>query len=291
MDDAFSKSDRRANGNGEQRENRGEVVPIEARPVGAFAESFSDKFTFDHPHWIGDRTSRGTYPESTRVAMGRQFARVLGDMLGKETGSREESIGTLKEALESPAQFTASDRHLYAAIEEVSRSRGYDQATKNLVQYMGTALEGLSLSQRLAVTGALMRETVVKMFSDMLDAPTDPRTLMSVSGDHSMRTVFGVRGHVETMSVTMVRGYLYAYFKEALREAQHQYEEKKAVLRQGGAIRKDDVFELTLAVDGESSVYKTTKDDLIKGYTSALIRYASVGYADRVRKRDVKAVE
>ena len=240
---------------------------------------------------MGDRTTRGTAPESTRIAMGRQFARTLGVILAKNTSSSAESVGALKEALSNPTQFKESERHLYAAIDAVSNSSGYDQATQNVGRYMDTALEGLTLSQKLSVTATLMRQTVVKMFSDMLEGPSMPGTLMSMSGDKSMCTVFGVRGEVEKMSVTMLRGHLSSAFKQTLEQAQQRYQEKKDVLRGGGVIRRDDVFELKLSIDGDVSTFKTTKADLIEGYTEALMKYASVKYADRVRPREARGLE
>ena len=250
---------------------------------------------FSHPHWNADRITSGSYPESTRTAMGRQFARVLGETLGANTNSNDESVKTLKEALISPVKILGADRYLYAAIEEVSGSRGYDRATRNLAGYMDSALQGMSLSERLALTTALMQETVRRMFSEMLDAPKDMHSLMSVSGDLSMKTVFGVRGQVEEMSMTMIRGYLSHYFQEALSEAQARYEEKKATLRGGGAIPADQVFEFSLTEkhqeQAKTSTFKTTKEDLVKSYSAALLRYASTGYADRVRERVGKALE
>ena len=87
---------------------------------------------FTHPHWDSDRITTGSYPESTRTAMGRQFARVVGETLGAHTNSSKESVQTLKEALSSPIKIMGADKYLYAAIEEVSGSKGYDQATRNL---------------------------------------------------------------------------------------------------------------------------------------------------------------
>lgn len=249
---------------------------------------------FTHPHWDSDRITSGSSPESTRTAMGRQFARVIGETLGKNTNSSNESLQTLKEALSSPITIMGADKYLYAAIEEVSGSKGYDQATRNLAGYMDSALQGMPVSERLALTTALMQETVRRMFSEMLDAPQDRHSLMSVSGDLSMKTVFGIRGQVEEMSMTMIRGHLSHYFQEALSEAQGKYQEKKATLRAGGAIPADQVFEFTLTekqTDQEkTTTFKTTKEDLVTSYRAALLRYASTGYADRVRESQVKAL-
>lgn len=251
--------------------------------------------SFNHPHWNADQITSGTYPESTRTAMGRQFARVLGETLGTNTSSVRESVHMLKEALTSPTKVMGADRMLYAAIEEVSSSRGSDRATRNLTAYMDSVVQGLPLTQRLAIATALMRETVHRMFSEMLDAPKDLNSLMSVSGDLSMKTVFGIRGQVEEMSMTMMRGYLSHYFKDALKEAQVNYEGQKATLRNGGAIPSDQVFEFALIVkerDQETTTtFKTTKTDLIKSYSAALLRYASTGYADRVREREIHRLE
>jgi hypothetical protein len=159
---------------------------------------------------------------------------------------------------------------------------------------MDSALQGMPVSERLALTTALMQETVRRMFSEMLDAPQDRHSLMSVSGDLSMKTVFGIRGQVEEMSMTMIRGHLSHYFQEALSEAQGKYQEKKATLRAGGAIPADQVFEFTLTekqTDQEkTTTFKTTKEDLVTSYRAALLRYASTGYADRVRESQVKAL-
>ena len=250
---------------------------------------------FTHPHWDSDRITSGSSPESTRTAMGRQFARVIGETLGKNTNSSNESLQTLKEALSSPITIMGADKYLYAAIEEVSGSKGYDQATRNLAGYMDSALQGMAVSERLALTTALMQETVHRMFSEMLDGPKDMHSRMSVSGDLSMKTVFGIRGEVKEMSMTMIRGHLSHYFQQALSEAQGKYQEKKATLRAGGAIAADQVFEFTLTEkqreQEKTTTFKTTKKDLVTSYRAALLRYASTGYADRVRERQVKALE
>jgi hypothetical protein len=41
-----------------------------------------------------------------------------------------------------------------------------------------------------------------------------------------------------------------------------------------------------LSVGDNMSDFKATRDDLIRSYKEALIRYASTSYADRVRKRN-----
>ncbi len=280
------KNDHRPNGNSEPRH---EGVLPEARLLDVKRESFSAQTSFHHPEWILDRATSGTAPESTRIAMGRQFARTLGVILARNTSSSAESVEALREAISSPARLVASERHLYAAIDAVSNSYGYDRATRNMVRLMDSVLEGLPLSEKLSVTAALMRETVVKMFSEMLDAPSVPGSLMSLSGDQSMCTVFGIQGEVEKMSVTMLRGHLSGAFKEALHGAHQKYQEKKAILHDGGAIKQDDVFELKLTIEGDASTFKTTKDDLVESYTAALMKYASIKYADRIRKQEMKA--
>lgn len=288
MSSVCNKPDHKAGGNAE---NRAGMVPMNALPIEPREESISPRASFQHPEWIMDRATSGTAPESTRIAMGRQFARTLGVILAKNTATTAESVDALKEALTHPMKVSSSDRHLYAAIDVVTKSFGYDHATKNMAHHMNSALDGVPLSEKLSVTAALMRETVVRMFSDMLDAPSMPGSLMSMSGDQSMCTVFGVRGDVEKMSVTMLRGHLSSAFKDTLEEAHQKYQDKKAVLREGGAIKRDDVFELKLTIDGTTSTFKTTKDDLIESYTTALMKYASVKYADRMRQREGKALE
>jgi hypothetical protein len=228
----------------------------------------------------------GTTPESTRIAMSRQFARVIGDMLGKHTDSTVASIECLKQALSVPVSIPEFERHLHGAVETVSTSLGYDQATKRLVSHMNGAFQDASLLERLSTTAALMRETVNKTFDAMLRGPTDHDTMMSYSGDQSMCTVFGVRGGVERMSITMVPGQLAHHFKTTLEEAQQRYQAKKIELREGEAIPYDKVFSLTLNVGEKVVQVKTTQDDLVQSYNEALIRYASVSYANRVRKRE-----
>jgi hypothetical protein len=276
-------------GSREARERDGGEMSLPGRP------------SFDHPNWILDRVTKGTYPESTQVAMGRQFARVLGDMLGKNTTSREESVGVLKAALDSRIEVANFQKHLFESIDTVCHARHLQDATENLVASMEKKLEEDKLSDKLAGVHALMRATVSKMFGDMLEGPQDPRTLMSVSGDQSMHTVFGIRGQVETMTIKMTGGRLSHYFREALEKAQERYDEKKRDLRAGSAIPYDKVFELTLVVERkhqttrevvqEKFPVKTTKDDLISSYNEALTRYAATGYADRVRAAAPRAIE
>lgn len=253
------------------------------------------RVSIEHPDWARDAISLGTWPESTRIAIGRQFARVLGEELAANTSSVEQSKHTLKGALAVPVTIVDADKHIYSAIETIAPCKGNADSTSKLFQHMASAFRDLSLSERLGVAAALMRETVTKMFSQMLDAPADPRTLMSVSGDGDMKTVFGHRGRVEEMSIKMLRGYLSTYFKEELTEAQRRYDEKKATLRDGGAIRLDKVFQLTLSIQDTEldsmSTFKTTKEDLIASYTNALLRYAQEGYPKRVWKRQPRALE
>jgi hypothetical protein len=151
---------------------------------------------------------------------------------------------------------------------------------------MNGAFQDASLLERLSTTAALMRETVNKTFDAILRGPTDHDTMMSYSGDQSMCTVFGVRGGVERMSITMVPGQLAHHFKTTLEEAQQRYQAKKIELRAGEAISYDKVFSLTLNVGEKVVQVKTTQDDLVQSYNEALIRYASVSYANRVRKRE-----
>lgn len=283
-----SKSEQRPNGN---HEPQGEVASRNSRPVDVREEFVPHRASFHHPEWILDRATSGTAPESTRIAMGRQFARTLGTLLARNTSSSSESVEVLEQALSSRSKVVGSERYLYAAIDTVSQSYGYDRATRNMVRLMDQALEGVSFSEKLSVTAGLMRQTVVKMFSEMLDAPSIPGSLMSMSGDESMCTVFGLRGEVEKMSVTMLRGHLSSAFKETLREAHQKYQEKKAALQEGGVIKVDEVFELKLTIEGDASVFKTTKEDLIESYTAALMRYASIKYADRMRKLEGKGIE
>jgi uncharacterized membrane protein YedE/YeeE len=57
--------------------------------------------------------------------------------------------------------------------------------------------------------------------------------MMSYSGDGSMHTVFGGKGKVERMLITMVPGHLAGHFATTLGEAQEKYATKKSQL-QGG---------------------------------------------------------
>lgn len=275
-------------------------APLAPKYGDAIEARVPERASIDHPNWILDRVTSGTYPESTQVAMSRQFARVLGDMLGKNTNNRGESVAVLGEALQTRVRVPNFEKHLHDAIDTVCQARNLGEASVYLAHNMSVKLDGLPLSDKLTGVHALMRQTVVKMFDNMMDSPHDPHTLMSVSGDGSMHTVFGLHGNVTKMGIKMTAGRLSHYFKEALTEAQRAYGEKKEALRNGRMIEDDKVFELTLTVDRmdprtrelsrELLPVKTTKEDLIASYTSALTRYAATAYADRVREA-AKAIE
>jgi hypothetical protein len=134
-----------------------------------------------------------------------------------------------------------------------------------------------------------MRETVLKMFQDMLNGPQDHRTMTSFSGDQSMCTYYGGLGDVERMSITMVKGKLAHHFKTALETAQSRYDGNKEKLQAGEAIPHDEVFSLELKIGGEVTTCKTSRTDLITSYNAALIEYASISYANRVRAREQAA--
>jgi len=255
------------------------------------AESLRSGFSRQHPDWASDTVSMGTRPESTRIAMGRQFARVLGEMLGKHTASRESSIECLKDALSKPVHISDFGKHLFSAVDTVSQSRGYDESTRNLSSLMHEKLGDIPLAEKLSTTATLMRETVLKMFEDMLNGPQDHRTMRSFSGDQSMCTYYGGLGNVERMSITMVRGRLASHFRMALTAAQSRYEGNKERLQAGEPIPHDEVFSLQLNVGGEVAAFKTSRADLTKSYNAALIEYASVSYADRVRAREQAAAK
>jgi len=254
-------------------------------------DSIRSGFSRQHPDWASDTVSMGTRPESTRVAMGRQFARVIGEMLGKHTASAKDSIECLKSALSKPIHISDFGKHLFSAVDTVSHSRGYDDSTKNLSSLMNEKLTGTPLAEKLSTTATLMRETVLAMFDDMLNGPQDHRTMTSFSGDQSMCTFYGGLGDVERMSITMVKGRLAQHFKTALKTAQSRYEGTKEKLQAGEAIPHDEVFSLQLNVGGEVATFKTSRADLIKSYNAALIEYASVSYADRVRAREQAAAK
>ena len=249
-------------------------------------ESLRSGFSRQHPDWTLDSVSMGTRPESTRIAMGRQFARVIGEMLGKHTSSAEDSIECLKGALSKPVHISDFGKHLFSAVDTVSHSRGYDESTRNLSSLMNENLGNIPLAEKISTTATLMREAVLTMFQDMLNGPQDHRTMTSFSGDQSMCTYYGGLGEVERMSITMVKGRLASHFKTALKTAQSRYEGNKERLQAGEPIPHDQIFSLQLNVGGEVTTCKSSRTDLIKSYNAALMEYAAVSYADRVRARE-----
>lgn len=275
----------------DHRANQGHHDPIakQQSPEGrgfSEGESLRSGFSRQHPNWTLDSVSIGTRPESTRIAMGRQFARVIGEMLGKHTASAKESIEFLKQTLSKPVHISDFGKHLFSAVDTVSQSRGYDESTRNLSLLVNENLKDTPLAEKISTTAALMRETVHRMFDDMFSGPQDHRTMTSFSGDHSMYTYYGGLGDVERMSITMVPGRLASHFKKALETAQSHYDGNKERLQAGEPIPSDKVFSLELNVGGKAMTYKTSRTDLIKSYNAALIEYASVSYADRVRARE-----
>jgi hypothetical protein len=245
--------------------------------------SLSTGFVCKHPDWVADCRTSGSNPESTQIAMARQFARVLGDILAKHTTSESHSVACLTQALKEPVQLAWFDTQLFGAVETVSNSFGYDRATTNLVSYVDSLLPGASLPSKLATTAALIRETVKAMFGDMLNGPKDPDSRMSKSGDESMCCRFDERGEVESLHISMMPGKLVHHFKGVLDEAQTNYNAKKAAVLGGDETPSDTVFALTLQVGLKTTRYITTQDALMKSYCAALLRYASTSYANRVR--------
>lgn len=252
------------------------------------ADSVRGRLLPEHPAWIADRPNMGTHLESTRLAMTRQFSRVLGVILARETPTAEDSKACVERALERPVPTPDFERHLHGAVETVTTSLGYDEATKNLYSRMNAAFQDASVYERVETTIALMRETVSKMFGSMLRGPTDLRTMMSYSGDQSMSAAFGPFGKVEQMSLTMLKGALSNEFRKALQAAHDSHRSEKIELRVGEVVPYDKTFPIKLSIEDKVFEFKVSREDLIEGYTKALTHYGSVIYAQRVRESDAR---
>jgi hypothetical protein len=223
-----------------------------------------------------------------RVALSRQFARVIGEELGRCTSKEKDAIATLRAALQAKTEIAEPGALVGEVVDAIYQSSDSAAATTNVFRLMSQRLSEFSLNDRLAITGALMRESMIQMFSELFKPPGLERNAMTVTGDGTFQTVFGVQGNVRTMSIEMVSGFLGRYFLQELKKAQDEYQEIKAGLIKGRAIKDDDVFEVNLTLtDGTfpaTTGFKTTKEGLVEAYLSALIRYASEGYPSRVRQ-------
>lgn len=251
-------------------------------------DSLREKFPFEHPAWIADRPTMGTHLEATRIAMTRQFARVLGVILARQTPAPEDAKTCVERALERHVPTPDFEKHLHAAVETVTTSLGYDEATKSLYSRMNAAFQDASVYERVETTIALTRETVNKMFESMLRSPTDLRSMMSYSGDQSMSAAFGPQGQVEQVSITMLKGSLSNEFKKALQAAHARYLTEKIQIRVGEVIPLEGRFAVTLSIEDKVFEFRATQADLIEGYTKALIHYGSEIYSQRVRKSDAR---
>lgn len=245
----------------------------------------------DHEKWVKDEIADGSFPESMRVALSRQFARVIGEELGRNTGNEKEAIRVLRAALQAKTELAEPGALVGEVVDAIYRSSDAVAATVNVFRLMSSRLSGFTLDERLAIAGALMRESMHQMFSELFKPPGFERNTMTVTGDGTFNTVFGVKGNVKSMSIRMVSGFLGQYFSEELKKAQDEYQAIKNGLIKGRAVKDDEVFKVNLTLtDGRfpvTSEFKTTKEGLVEAYLSGLIRYSSEGYPPRVR-REIK---
>ncbi|MEY4668034.1 MAG: hypothetical protein RL518_733 [Pseudomonadota bacterium] len=270
------------------RSNQGAEEPkaISPSPVALAEELLAkagDRISFEHPNWAADRITGGTSPESIKIAMARQFARVLGSELGRNTPSSSESRKCLSAALELLLRPAAMGKTLYGAIETVSRSGDYDDASIHLASYMNARIPEANLSERVATVAALMRESVEQMCISMLTPPTNDRSRQTMSGDRSVCSLFDSRGIVRQVSIQMMPGRLAQHFQVALDTAQTEIREKRATMATAEISTWVGDFTVVLRVGEASSRYRTTREGLIESYYAALLEYACVSYADRVR--------
>ena len=237
------------------RQNDLALLADESLPVRRVSDGELPSYTCNHARWVKDEITPGSKPESMRVALSRQFARVIGEELGRCTSKEKDAIATLRAALQAKTEIAEPGALVGEVVETIYRSSNSVATTTNVFCLMSQRLSEFSLNDRLAITGALMRESMIQMFSELFKPPGLERNAMTVTGDGTFQTVFGVQGNVRTMSIEMVSGFLGRYFLQELKKAQDEYQEIKAGLIKGRAIKDDDVFEVNLTLTDGTTLW------------------------------------
>ncbi len=238
--------------------------------------------------WLTEQPSSVSRPEAIGVGLTRQLARVIGHELAKSTLVAQDSTEMLRNALALETEVSDPSAQLSAAIKIVSQSPDRHQATIRLVSEMATRLDGAEQLQRLAVIASLMRVSARKMFSELFTAPSKQGPVVSMSGEGTFLTTFNRLGDLESMSIAIDNGCLAKYFHAQLQHAHEFYQQNRFAALPTGAIRDQKVLLLELAITDfrftEVTSFKTTQGGLVGAYIRALYRYASEGYASRVRR-------
>jgi hypothetical protein len=174
------------------------------------------------------------------------------------------------------------ERALHAVVETLlNADEGYTQASSLLVAHFRQALSSLPQEEKLQYLVGLGRTAFTKMIDAQLSNPLHGN--IRFNGDNTMHTVFGVRGEVKEVGLRLVKGKLSRRLEKHLEEAHNDYEAKKGDLRDGRAIQEDKVFEVQLRDGRVDRTFKATTASLKEAYLKALLGYAAVDYADRVR--------
>lgn len=231
----------------------------------------------------------GTYPESAQIGTVRQLFRVIGRELAHATSNTESSIALARSSYDASATIKNPLRGLYAAVEFISRAHGgYDEATDLLESHFKETVVAKRPQEKIAELMALARAAFEKMIDTQLSKPQG--SFERSNGDNTMLTLFGATGELKSVHITLMHGKLAGYLAHNLREASESSPEQKRALLERGTAQDNSVFETKLRIvhptkseRSSEHTFKTTKADLKASYLRALVQYASIAYADRMR--------
>ncbi len=250
-------------------------------------ELVSANTEIEHQSWKQDLVTLGTNPESTRIAMARQFARSIGTLLAHNSSNQDDSRSLLLSALKvSPPQAIPKNL-LYQAIETVTTSGGYDAATNSLFDVISNKLADYSIHDKINIISRLLLQTVQLTFDALLEPPKDPSSRRNESGDSSIFVDFTKEGQIDVVSITMLRGRLCAKFIESLaairvKTNEHSDSDGDTDTNPKFKVKVDYQAYSGKTVD-HSDIFLVTRPQLVEAYFLALVHYAAIDYADRVR--------
>ncbi len=241
----------------------------------------------EHQSWKKDVVKVGTDPESARIAMARQFARVIGTLLAQNSKNQKESTDLLLTEMYSTPPQAIPNNLLFEAIETVTTSEGYDAATKNLLDLIRSKLTDYSIQGKINIISGLLFQTVHLTFDALLEPPKDPSSRRNESGDSSIFVDFNKEGQIDVVSITMLRGRLCAKFIEslaAIRVKTYEHSDSDGDTDTNPKFKVKVDYKANSGKTAEhSDIFLVTRPQLVEAYFLALVDYAAIDYADRVR--------
>jgi hypothetical protein len=248
----------------------------------------------DPPAWVHDRIVTGSDPESMRIAVVRQLSRLVGIHLAELTLDDDGALKLLQTALLRGEQLPlGSTYHTLRdqVIQGISEAKHHEDATfvvlrlwqeqitQAKLQYMD------SLVYAVAVTKLACHEAL----SLLLSKPESGQE--RVSGDLTLRTVFGHKGDVDKIYVTQKAGKLSSALARHLKHAAMQYQQQREDVLEAGLgvpVPTPIVSEVIHSQRGgkepqPATIYKVTSAEFITAYHDSLLEYAATKFAARWR--------